>query len=382
MDEYRKAAGGSGSGSGRCRLLLSALAAQLQAPASFSLTRDLPNEAVLLTDQTTVTLKNIEISSKLFFVLLRKTKITVGKRFSISRHDEKEDCIREHGMARNTPFCLERPEAVSSLALENIKRMPPNNIGCILKRVDLSSTWLINILPKLRIKKDCEVGDLTLNTNREEHVAGILKHDQMFCVGRVKRMNLNEYAVGVITKVNLKDCEIEWLGLHASEEAHVSAVLEYAQTSCDGRLKNVSFMGCCAVQEQKFCVGRVENMSLGGYAVCVVTKMRIKKGNIMENLFLDACGEQLSRILEKGDGSIELGQIRTGGLDSIPEEIKRKLRYTLVDGEGRSWVLMRIYTDEKGNEVLISIEREIVTVCKGVSPSVKDVPVCKGCPSL
>ncbi|OIR55773.1 MAG: uncharacterized protein A8A55_3481, partial [Amphiamblys sp. WSBS2006] len=68
MDEYRKAAGGSGSG--RCRLLLSALAAQLQAPASFLLTCDLPNEAVLLTDQTTVTLSNIEISEKLFSVLL------------------------------------------------------------------------------------------------------------------------------------------------------------------------------------------------------------------------------------------------------------------------------------------------------------------------
>ncbi|OIR56094.1 MAG: uncharacterized protein A8A55_3160, partial [Amphiamblys sp. WSBS2006] len=57
MDEYRKAAGGSGG----CRLLLSALAAQLQAQASFLLTCDLPNEAVLLTDQTTVTLSNIEI---------------------------------------------------------------------------------------------------------------------------------------------------------------------------------------------------------------------------------------------------------------------------------------------------------------------------------
>ncbi|OIR56913.1 MAG: uncharacterized protein A8A55_2333 [Amphiamblys sp. WSBS2006] len=61
MDEYRKTIRGNEEG----EIRLSALAAQLQAPASFSLTHDLPNETVLLTDQTTVTLSNIEISERL-----------------------------------------------------------------------------------------------------------------------------------------------------------------------------------------------------------------------------------------------------------------------------------------------------------------------------
>ncbi|OIR56093.1 MAG: uncharacterized protein A8A55_3161, partial [Amphiamblys sp. WSBS2006] len=138
MDEYRKASG----------LRLSALLTKLQAPDSFLLTCDFPSEAVLLTDQTTVTLSNIEISVELFFVLLEKTRITVGGSFSIAEHNDNEDCIREHGMARNSPFEFVRSWVLSPLALENIERMAPNSIGCSLKKLDLNDIGLISILSK------------------------------------------------------------------------------------------------------------------------------------------------------------------------------------------------------------------------------------------
>ncbi|OIR56101.1 MAG: uncharacterized protein A8A55_3153 [Amphiamblys sp. WSBS2006] len=79
--------------------------------------------------------------------------VTVEEGFSITEYVDNEDCIREHGMARNRPFCLERRWAVSPLVLENIERMPPSSIGCSLEVFDLSDTWLINILPKLRVPK-------------------------------------------------------------------------------------------------------------------------------------------------------------------------------------------------------------------------------------
>ncbi|OIR56067.1 MAG: uncharacterized protein A8A55_3187, partial [Amphiamblys sp. WSBS2006] len=230
----------------------SALVAQLQAPASFSLTHDLPNETVLLTDQTTVTLSNIEISERLFFVLLRKTMVTVEEAFSITEHNDNEDCIREHGMMRETPFCLERRWAVLGLALENIERMAPNSIGCVLERVTLYNTGLINILPKLRIHGDCEIEWLCLTATRREHVAAVLAQENPFCVGRVKNMWLKEYAASVITKMSPEDCEIESLRLYATRREHVAAVL---------------------AQEKPFCVGRVKRMFLWGYAVGVITKM-------------------------------------------------------------------------------------------------------------
>ncbi|OIR55875.1 MAG: uncharacterized protein A8A55_3379, partial [Amphiamblys sp. WSBS2006] len=87
-------------------------------------------------------------------------------------------------------------------------------------------------------------------------------------------------------------------------------------------------------QEKPFCVGRVKNMRLWDYAASVITKMKIHEDNTMESFALDGNKKHFSRILEEGDSSIDLGRIRTGGL-CVPRKIKRKLRYTLVDGEGK-----------------------------------------------
>ncbi|OIR56644.1 MAG: uncharacterized protein A8A55_2610 [Amphiamblys sp. WSBS2006] len=98
-------------------------------------------------------------------------------------------------MARNNPVCLRRNirnEAVSNLALENIERLPRNSIGCVLEEFFLHNTGLINILPKLRIS---EVERLWLNTTEKEHVAAVLEQEKPFCVGRVKKMILRDYAV-------------------------------------------------------------------------------------------------------------------------------------------------------------------------------------------
>ncbi|OIR57304.1 MAG: uncharacterized protein A8A55_1936, partial [Amphiamblys sp. WSBS2006] len=200
MDEYRKTIRGSEEG----EIRISALVAQLQAPASFSLTHDLPNETVLLTDQTTVTLSNIEISVELFFVLLRKTRVTIEEAFSITEYVDNEDCIREHGMARNRPFCLERSLAVSSLALENIGRMPPSSIGCSLEVFDLSDTWLINILPKLRVHEDYGL-DISVYIQAMKNTSLEYSNKRnLFVLGRVKSMDLGGYAVSFITEMRIK----------------------------------------------------------------------------------------------------------------------------------------------------------------------------------
>ncbi|OIR56147.1 MAG: uncharacterized protein A8A55_3107 [Amphiamblys sp. WSBS2006] len=278
LDEYRKASG----------LRLSALLTQLQAPASFLLTCDLPNEAVLLTEKTTVTLKNIAISVELFFVLLFRTRVTVGENFSITKHDYSYDCIREHGMMIETPVYLERYEAVSPLALENIERMAPNSIGCVFEKLDLRDTGLINILPKLRINGDSEIGWFSVTATRREHVAEVLAQENPFCVGRVKNMNLEDYAVGVITKMSLKDCGIERLNLTAREEAHVAAVL---------------------AQKKPFCVGRVEMMWFDQYAVCVITKMSLKDCEI-ESLRLYATRREHVAEVPKQEKPFCLGRVK------------------------------------------------------------------------
>ncbi|OIR55592.1 MAG: uncharacterized protein A8A55_3662, partial [Amphiamblys sp. WSBS2006] len=109
--------------------------------------------------------------------------------------------------------------------------------------------------------------------------------------------------INILPKLRIHgDCEIESLRLSASEKEHVAAVL---------------------AQEKPFCVGRVKNMFLWGYAASVITKMTIHEDNTMESLVLAGNEDELSRILEEGDNSIDLGRIRTGGLVYVPERIKR-----------------------------------------------------------
>ncbi|OIR56107.1 MAG: uncharacterized protein A8A55_3147, partial [Amphiamblys sp. WSBS2006] len=279
-------------------------------------------------------------------------------------------------MARNSPFWLRRSWVVSSLALENIERMPPSSIGCVLETISLYNTGLINILPKLRIHGDCEIEWPGLIEREEAHVAEILKQEKPFCVGRVKNMDLGDYAVGVITKMSLKDCGLGKLKLTATRREHIAAVLAQEKPFCVGRVKNmlledyavgvltkmslkdygVEYLSLSASeeahvagilkQEKPFCVGRVKRMRLEGYGASVITKMTIHEDNIMENIVLLANKEHFSRILGEGDNNIYLGRIRQGWFD-VPEEVRRKLRYTLVDGEGKE-----VLEEESDEEVL------------------------------
>ncbi|OIR55834.1 MAG: uncharacterized protein A8A55_3419, partial [Amphiamblys sp. WSBS2006] len=185
-----------------------------------------------------------------------------------------------------------------------------------VKNMDLED-YAVGVITKMSLK-DCGIEWLCLTAPRKEHVAEVLKQENPFCVGRVKNMVLREYAVGVLTKMSLKDCEIEWLCLTVSEEAHVAEVLKQEKPFCVGRVKNMDLedyavgvitkmslkdceieefylsafrrghVAAVLAQEKPFCVGRrVGNMRLGGYAVDVITKMSLKECEI-ERLSLTA----------------------------------------------------------------------------------------------
>ncbi|OIR55860.1 MAG: uncharacterized protein A8A55_3393, partial [Amphiamblys sp. WSBS2006] len=230
----------------------------------------------------------------------------------------KDMNLKEYAVGVITKMSLKDCEIeyleLSATRKEHDAEVPKQEKPFCLGRVKMM--WLceyaVGVITKMSLK-DCEIGTLWLNATRRENVAAVLAQEKPFCVGRVKRVNIWGYAVGVITKMSLKDCEFEYLNLTASEEAHVAAVL---------------------AQENPFCVGRVKKMWLYEYAVGVITKMSIHEDNTMESFVLGGYKDYFSGILEEGDSSIDLGRIRTGGL-RVPERIKRKLRYTLVDGDGK-----------------------------------------------
>ncbi|OIR55664.1 MAG: uncharacterized protein A8A55_3590, partial [Amphiamblys sp. WSBS2006] len=141
---------------------------------TFSLTTAPLNKAVLLSEKTTVVLRDVALSDRVFSVLLSKTKVSVGECFSIFGDNEDEDCIREHCIERNTPFFLRRIGEDEKPLVSFLEKIPPNSINCTLKKITLKKTVLINILPKLSIRKDCEVELVLLDADKREQVAAIL----------------------------------------------------------------------------------------------------------------------------------------------------------------------------------------------------------------
>ncbi|OIR56706.1 MAG: uncharacterized protein A8A55_2545, partial [Amphiamblys sp. WSBS2006] len=196
-----------------------------QTPGCFKLTTTLPSEATFLSKKTTaVTLENIEISSQLFFTLLRKTRVCVGENFSLSDQafDVDGDCIKENilggkqhfsgrrwvlGCFLSPKLCLEghsenETESDTSLALENIENMPQNSIGCDFGKVVFTNTVLTNILPKLKFYS---VGKLKLAAEKKEHVAGILAQEQKIRIGGTKKIYLHAHAVAVLPKLEIQE---------------------------------------------------------------------------------------------------------------------------------------------------------------------------------
>ncbi|OIR55688.1 MAG: uncharacterized protein A8A55_3566, partial [Amphiamblys sp. WSBS2006] len=137
-----------------------------------------------------------------------------------------------------------------------LEKIPPNSINCTLKKITLKKTVLINILPKLRIRKDCEVELVLLDADKREQVAAILDTKEMFCLGRVKEMQFKDYAVGVFPRVGIcGDCEVDVLVFSADKREHVAAILDAGEM---------------------FCVGRVERICFGDYAVSIFSRMSIR----------------------------------------------------------------------------------------------------------
>ncbi|OIR55810.1 MAG: uncharacterized protein A8A55_3444, partial [Amphiamblys sp. WSBS2006] len=83
--------------------------------------------------------------------------------------------------------------------------------------------------------EDSEVGTLMLSASEEEHVAAVLAQEQLFCAGRVKNMVLKDYTVNILPMLRIhKDCEFESLVVAASKEEHITEMLSQDQKFCVG----------------------------------------------------------------------------------------------------------------------------------------------------
>ncbi|OIR56327.1 MAG: uncharacterized protein A8A55_2927, partial [Amphiamblys sp. WSBS2006] len=191
--------------------------------------------------------------------------------------------------------------------------------------------YAVNILPALKTKGEMDI--LFLYANDEDQISEALAEEYKgISFGRIKEFKLHGSAVDLLPKMRIgEDCEVGKYDLTAFGEGDVSHVLRK--------------------EDGSIATGRVKEMDLWGYAVCVLPKLRIHKDNAMESFVLSASDLDLYiyRILKEGDSSIEVGRIKKGGFD-VPREIRQKLRYTLVDAEGNE-VLEEGSSSQRGNNL-------------------------------
>ncbi|OIR56664.1 MAG: uncharacterized protein A8A55_2587 [Amphiamblys sp. WSBS2006] len=174
--------------------------------------------------------------------------------------------------------------------------------------------YAVGVLPRLGIQDDCSMGTVNLVAARREHVAGILGEEKTVCVGRIQRLDIREYAVGILPKIAIhEDCEMESFHLEANREEHVGEIL---------------------AGEQMVSLWRIKELVLHRYAVSILPRLEIRKDSIIVRFVLYADTDRhTSVMLALDDCAVDIGRIRHGGL-WIPEEVKKKLKYTLVDREG------------------------------------------------
>ncbi|OIR57135.1 MAG: uncharacterized protein A8A55_2107 [Amphiamblys sp. WSBS2006] len=342
---------------------LNYLTAQLttHTPSEFlPTTTNIPNRPTLLTEQTKVSLENIAISEALFFVLLSKTKVRVGENFSLFGEENDGDSIAEHGIARYAPALLrkkEQSEAITPLFLDNVSNIPSNSIGCTLgKDLVNISTWL---LPKMKTSDLGMCESLSLNEKVEEYISPIFgMDDRSIFIGKVKEIDLADYAVNVLPKLKFhEDNEINVLDLSAEREEHIAPILAREQRFCLGRIKGMG-LGEYAVfilvkmdmtricpetlvlsndifyrseifgaYENNIFLGGVGKLGFDGYALDLLAKLkRRKEDNVIKGLYLNADeADNIAKTLREADRSIDIGEVGTMRLEGYSVDVLPKL---------------------------------------------------------
>ncbi|OIR57379.1 MAG: uncharacterized protein A8A55_1859 [Amphiamblys sp. WSBS2006] len=192
-----------------------------------------------------------------------------------------------------------------------ILREYENNISIgDLDQVDIDGYALV-LLGKLRTGKEYRGrGCFGSDASKASHITKALgEADKSIVIGEMSTARLKGYSVNILPKLFLG--ELGELVLVADEEYHVSHILEAGNGSID--------------------IGGVKDLELHDYAVNVLPKLKIGGEKEMKRFVLRKKREgSMTSILSMEDGSIEIGSIKRKWFD-VPEEIKPKLKYILVD---------------------------------------------------
>ncbi|OIR57331.1 MAG: uncharacterized protein A8A55_1910 [Amphiamblys sp. WSBS2006] len=293
MDEHSKKA------SRKKEEATDAILRQAETQNVFSLEASLGNRFVFLNAQTTVLLENTEIHIGLFFDLLSKTRVSVGRGFSVSGNSMD---IKQGGV-----FSLGPPGKGGRLFVENVKKIPPKSIVYTDRSIFFDG-HAVGLFPKLRINGNREMGVLSLCAEEKEQVLEITEEeDNSIDAGRVSIIVLKHYAVNALPKLRQKEHNVvQVLSLEAGKKDHVAAMVG---------------------ETNSICIGRTSELFLGGYAAGVLPRLAVSEDNLMRVFEVDADREeQLAAVLGEENSTVDMGALGAIALKNHAVSILAKLK--------------------------------------------------------
>ncbi|OIR57243.1 MAG: uncharacterized protein A8A55_1993 [Amphiamblys sp. WSBS2006] len=227
--------------------------------------------ASLLTEKTRVTLKDISISEKFFFVLLAKTAVDIVGSLSLFKHDDKECCFEGPGVLKDEPISLIRVlgkhRSEPSLVLENIKKMPAKTIRCRCKEISIGNSHFAGILPSLDMRGESRIESFCLYAGRKKKTSETLKeiNRKSVYLGRVGKMNLDGYAAEFLSALTLDGgSEMETLELSSCSMPDVASLFK----------------------DNKVNLGKVKAIRATDYAISALPFLVFHEENVFESVEL------------------------------------------------------------------------------------------------
>ncbi|OIR56611.1 MAG: uncharacterized protein A8A55_2641 [Amphiamblys sp. WSBS2006] len=343
-----------------------------------------------LTRETRVALSDVCVSDALFFRLLARTVLEVTNTVSLFPHDNSLDCCAGEVDARTgrrtkvfigSGYTSEEMKRVYS----NIKTIPKNSIQINAKEIHAEGDGVYFLLKAWAGAGGCSP-DLFLESTKGEHIEEFLKEENnSLWIGKVKRLDLRRYAVGILPKLGLcEENEIEKLSLDSNSPAELAEILKTENSSIwVGKVKKVELTGSAVgilpklglhgenetevfslhtkdyeniteilrAENSTIWIGKVKRLVVGKHAIEILPKLRIHEENKMDELCLDADNlGHITGILKTENTSIWVGKVKTLKLTGHAVETLPKLR--IREGNVMEELVLRTDKIEHATEIL------------------------------
>ncbi|OIR57757.1 MAG: uncharacterized protein A8A55_1476 [Amphiamblys sp. WSBS2006] len=267
-----------------------------------------------LTRETKVILSNIAIAAPLFFKLLSMTFVTIRNSASLVGDDDSLGwCIGElgcetRGRTKISVYGCSKEEAGWICANTNMEenRTP---IPWKIRRDEKNVCAFLKCWAGVS-EKDMH-NTISLGLSEEEPTEEILgEGNNSIWVGKMERLELGDYAVGILPKLRL----------------HEENVMEELVLSAE-KIENITEI----LKEENFSIwiGKMKRLVLGYYAVEILPKLRIPEENVLEVFMLNRTdySRYITEILKEENKSIRVGKVKSLELMGYAIQILPKLRF-------------------------------------------------------